>query len=263
MATETKRDKVKAKAKARLSELPFSRVIPNITTLLALCIGLSSIRFVLAERYEIAIIAILIAGMLDAMDGPLARMLGVSSHFGAELDSFSDLINFGVSPAVIIYISALHQWKGFGWAIALLYVICATLRLARFNTDLLETDTKKDWEKKFFRGVPMPAGAFLALLPMMISFATGTKFYEEAWICAPMLVLVGALFVSRIPTYALKGRKINAENLLYVMLAGGIAITALINAFWYALSCIGLGYLLTLPFSYRSYNRIAAQETGK
>ncbi len=239
--------------KERLQELPISRILPNMITLIALCTGLSAIRFALMERYEMAVIAILIAAILDAMDGRLARMLGSASRFGAELDSLSDMINFGVTPAVVLYISSLHQWRGFGWAIVLFYVICSGLRLARFNTAL---DTPQpDWARKFFTGVPIPAGAFLALMGMMLELATDVLLINWPVVHACLLIISGLLLITRLPTFSLKGTKVPQRMVLPLMLFVGITIIALINAFWYALFAIGLGYMCTFPFSYRAYQK--------
>lgn len=244
----------KPSPKERLQELPISRVLPNIITLVALCTGLSAIRFALLEKYEMAVIAILIAAILDAMDGRLARLLGTSSRFGAELDSLSDMINFGVAPSVVLYVSSLHQWHGFGWALVLFYVICSGLRLARFNTAL---DTQQpEWTQGFFTGVPIPAGAFLALMGMMLQNATEVFLVQWPVVHGFLLVFAGLLLVSRLPTYSLKGSRIPQRLLLPLMLLVGITIAALINAFWYTLFAIGIGYVCTFPFSYRSYQKL-------
>lgn len=237
----------------RLKALPFSRLIPNITTLMALCTGLSAIRFALMDRYEIAIIAIVIAGILDGMDGRLARMLGVSSHFGAELDSLSDFVSFGVAPAMIIYLGGFTSWGGFGWAIALFFIICCALRLARFNTSLISIDEPPEWMKNYFIGVPAPAGAFIALMPFMFGFAMDFRHEWVSYFSAISLLLAGGLMVSKIPTFSTKGRHVPHTWILPVMLGVGVVITALINAFWFTFFLIGVAYLISIFFSYKSY----------
>ncbi|MEN8236007.1 MAG: CDP-diacylglycerol--serine O-phosphatidyltransferase [Pseudomonadota bacterium] len=254
MSTDSPTPGNKPSPKERLQELPISRVLPNIMTLVALCTGLSAIRFALLDRYEMAVIAILIAAILDAMDGRLARLLGTSSRFGAELDSLSDMINFGVAPSVLLYISSLQQWNGFGWALVLFYVICAGLRLARFNTAL--DIPQPDWTQGFFTGVPIPAGAFLALMGLMLQNATEVFLVQWPIVHGCLLIFAGLLLVSRLPTYSLKGSRIPQHLLLPLMLLVGLTITALINAFWYTLFVIGLGYVCTFPFSYRAYQRL-------
>lgn len=240
-------------SRQRLQALPFSRLLPNITTLMSLCTGLSSIKFALEGRFEIAVIAILIAGILDAMDGRLARMLGASSHFGAELDSLSDFVSFGVAPAMVLYIGALHQWGGFGWAIALFFVICSALRLARFNTTLLIKEELPEWMAGFFVGVPAPAGAFLAVLPLMFSFAMAENYVIMPILYSISLLTAGALMVSKIPTYSTKGRHVPQKYILPYMLGAGVTITALINAFWFTLTIAGIVYLSSLFFSHKAF----------
>lgn len=240
-------------SKQRLQALPFSRLLPNITTLMSLCTGLSAVRFAMIDRYEMAVIAILIAAILDAMDGRIARMLGVSSHFGAELDSLSDFVSFGVAPAMVLYVGSLHAWGGFGWAIVLFFVICQALRLARFNTAMLNKEEQPEWKGRFFMGVPAPMGALLALLPMMFSFAMETTFTIIPYIYAFSLLAAGALMVSKLPTFSTKGRHIPQHLVLPFMLGAGLVITALINAFWSTLTVAGLVYMVGFYFSYKSY----------
>lgn len=255
-----KRDTLKVSPR-RLKELPFSRLLPNITTLMSLCTGLSAVRFAMIDRYELAVIAVLIAAILDMMDGRLARMLGVDSHFGAELDSLSDFVTFGVAPALVLYVGSLHQWKGFGWALCLFFVICSALRLARFNTALINKTELPLWTKTFFIGVPTPAGAFLALLPLMFSLATETSYGFMPYLYATSLLVAGVLMVSQIPTYSSKGRHIPRSAVLPCLLGTGVGITLLITEFWFTLFAIGLIYLVSIFFSVRAYNRRKKQES--
>jgi CDP-diacylglycerol---serine O-phosphatidyltransferase len=250
-------------AKQRLQAFPITRIIPNVTTLLALCTGLSGIRFVMLERYEVAVAAVLIAGILDAMDGRLARMLGATSHFGAELDSFSDFVSFGVAPGLMLYMTSLYQWGGFGWAIVLFYVICQALRLARFNTDSLKPTPLPLWAKKYSTGVPAPAGAMLALMGMMLSFAFEIPLFKSPSLSAFCLICSGLLMVSKIPTILMKGQHIDQRRVLPLMLLAGLIVAALINAPWACLFVMGILYLISIPFSYVSYKRQEQAETGK
>lgn len=237
----------------RIKALPFSHLIPNITTLMALCTGLSAIRFALLGRLEYAVIAIVVAAILDGMDGRLARMLGVSSHFGAELDSLSDFVSFGVAPAMIIYLSTIHVLGGFGWAVALFFIICSALRLARFNTSLIDTEPIPDWMKNYFIGVPAPAGAFLALMPFMIRFAIESSYEWISFLSVISLLLSGMLMVSKIPTFSAKGIHVPQSWILPLMLGVGVVITGLINAFWFTFFLIGFVYLLSIFFSWRLF----------
>jgi CDP-diacylglycerol--serine O-phosphatidyltransferase len=224
--------------------------------LMSLCTGLSAVRFAMDDRYELALVAILIAAIFDAMDGRLARMLGVDSHFGAELDSLSDFVSFGVAPALVLFINSLHHWKGFGWALCLFFVICSSLRLARFNTALLHKEETPEWQNGFFVGVPAPLGACIALLPMMISLALEETFWVMPYIYGLSLLSAGALMVSRLHTYSSKGLRISQGMVLPSMLGAGILVIALINAFWATLSVLGTLYLVSILFSVRSYRRL-------
>ena len=245
--------------RARIQELPFSKVIPNIVTLSSICVGFSSVRFALNDRFELAVSLIFIAAILDTLDGRLARLLGTDSHFGAELDSLADFVCFGVAPALIVYLSSLQQLGSVGWSIVLFFVICQALRLARFNTALIApAETKPEWTKLFFTGIPAPAGALLSLLFLMVDFATGYDLKSMPILNAILLFAVGLMMVSKIPTFSLKGCKIKHTYLLPIMLAVGATIIAFINAPWHTLAGIGILYILTIPFSYRQYRKYAA-----
>ena len=239
----------------RLRSLPINRMIPNILTILALCAGLTAIRFGLQDRWEAAIIAIVIAGVFDGLDGRIARMLGQTSKFGAELDSLSDFLSFGVAPAVVIYFWSLHVVGPIGWAAIMLFSVCCALRLARFNTKL-EDPNKPSWSNKFFTGVPAPAAAGLALLPMMISFGLETTIFRSAAITGVVLVAVAALMVSQLPTYSLKSERIHPQYALPILLAVGLTAAFLASAPWITLSAIGLIYVASIPFSLQHYRRL-------
>jgi len=158
----------------RLRDQSFNRLIPNILTLLGLCAGMTAIRLALVERWELAVAAIAVAAVLDALDGRIARLLDTSSKFGAELDSLADVVGFGVVPGLLLYIWTMHDAGGIGWAVTLLFAVCCSLRLARFNTKLDNADLPA-WTGRFFVGVPAPAAAGLALTPMMAHFESATK----------------------------------------------------------------------------------------
>jgi CDP-diacylglycerol--serine O-phosphatidyltransferase len=253
-ATSKTTEEKRALRKERIQALPISRIIPNLTTLIALAAGLSAVRFALLERYEMAVFAIIAAAILDAMDGRLARMLGTASQFGAELDSLSDFVCFGVAPGLVIYIVTLQQWNGFGWAVMLFYVACMGFRLARFNTANLEEDEKPEWAKHYFTGVPAPAGALLVLWPMMFSFSTDIEaVMHNSYLNAFNIVCVGLLLISRIPTFSGKGYKVSPQLLVPIMLVAAITIAALVTAPWWTLLTACAIYLGLIPFSLRSY----------
>src|SRR6188472_2839198 len=165
-----------------------NRLIPNVLTLAALCSGLTAIRFGLQGQMKLAVIAIFVAAVLDALDGRVARRLGVTSRFGAELDSLSDFLCFGVAPSLVLYMAALKGAGALGWVVTLMFPICSALRLARFNTGLLSDVPPPAWTSSYFTGVPAPAGALLALIPLMVSFALGETWPRHPLIVGPVLV---------------------------------------------------------------------------
>jgi len=175
-----------------LREQPISRLFPNMITIAGLCCGLSAIRFGMAGRWEMAVGFILAAALIDGMDGRVARMLGATSLFGAQLDSLSDFMCFGVSPVLVLYMWQLHDIKGIGWAVVLFFAVCMALRLARFNTGLYD-DSKEPWEKQFFTGIPAPAGGILSLLPLVISLQFDNGFMLPPAVTACNVMLVGTL----------------------------------------------------------------------
>lgn len=243
------------RSKERLQKLSFAHLLPNMATVIALCIGLSSIRFALLARYDYAIIAIMVAAFFDAMDGRLARLLGAASDFGAELDSLSDFISFGVAPAVVLYILTMNAWAGLGWTISLFFVVCCGLRLARFNTMLRASSTKEDpvWAKKFFIGVPAPAGAMIALFPLILYQAIDYEFLLSPFIVMCFLIAAGALFISRIPTYSFKTYQIPPKCVPVMLLLVGLLVASLVSAPWATFSILIVIYLGSLPFSYKNY----------
>lgn len=239
-------------SKNGLNEFSISRLIPNIATVAALCTGLSAIRFALLEHYEIAAIAIIVAALLDSIDGRLARLLKATSQFGAELDSLADFINFGVAPPVVLYILTLHQLQGLGWGIVLFFSVCMGLRLARFN--VMNTDSLKQNKtaSAYFVGVPAPAGAFIALLPLMLTLATKSDVFISPYITGPIVIVAGLLLISRFPTYSFKTLKIQRDYVLPTMVLAGLLVASIASIPWITASAIILAYIATLPFSYRS-----------
>lgn len=235
-----------------------ARIVPNAVTITALCTGLSSIRFALMERWELAVVLILIAAILDGMDGRIARLLRADSPFGAELDSLSDFISFGVAPAVVIYLYSLYLWKGTGWAFALFFSTCMALRLARFNTNI--SVLEPEWTKRFSVGVPAPAGALLALFPLMTSFALEEKFQNFPLLFALSLSLSGLLMISRLPTYVLKNVRIPHPFIRPLLMMVAIFMAALFSVPWWALSMGVLLYLLSIPLSLLSYRQKKGEE---
>lgn len=232
--------------------LTLARLLPNMLTLGGLCCGLTGMRFAIMGRYDLAATFIVIAAFIDGFDGRLARLLKASSNFGAQLDSLSDMVCFGVAPAFIIYQWQLQGMRTFGWAIALFYVVCAALRLARFNASLDSDEPKEPWRKKFFTGVPAPAGAVIALLPLTTTLAMGDGAWGE-WTISPAfvgaeLLICGLLMSSRVPTISLKGVRIGAEWALPVMLTASFWVVCLVINPWETIAVSSLAYLGIMPF---------------
>ncbi len=241
----------------RFKTIPLKFLLPNAITLLALCLGVTSIRWAMDGRFELAVSAIIVATVLDALDGRVARLLKGASRFGAELDSLADFVNFGVTPALLIYMWSLNSLKNLGWVVALALVVAMALRLARFNVALEDPD-KPAWAVKFFTGVPAPAGAALVMLPMYLGFLgiiTDTK--AAAPYILVFVAFVAFLIISKIPTFSGKGFGQRVDrDLVLPILAGSVLFTVLLISYpWQLLTLTVLGYLVMLPIGWRSYNR--------
>ncbi len=253
--TRRPRPRVASQTRARLRGLHFNRLIPNILTVLALCAGLTAILYAYQGKWKFAVIAILIAAVLDALDGRVARLLGGSTKFGAELDSLSDFVSFGVAPALLVFLWSLQSAQEIGWITALVFAVCAALRLARFNTRLGVSDMPA-WASNFFTGVPAPAGGGLALLPMILSFNFQNQTLAHPAITIPVMVIVACLMISRIPTYALKQVRVPHRMVMPFLLFVGLTAALLAMATWLTISVFLFVYLLSIPFSMRAYRRL-------
>ena len=236
--------------------IPVRYLLPNFVTLLSLCSGITAIRLGIEGRYELAVTAVIVCIVLDAVDGRLARYLKSTSRFGAELDSLADFVNFGVTPALLVYLWSLNELKTRGWLVCLMFALCCAMRLARFNVAL--DDLKKPaWTSRFFTGIPAPAGAGLVMLPMYLGFLglidNGHKF---AMMIAPFVVVVALLMVSRIPTFSGKsGNRVQREHVLPIVGLGVGFLVCLFTYPWETLSISALIYLVMILFSIRSYRR--------
>jgi len=238
--------------------LPISRLFPNVITIMAICFGFTSIRYALDSKWDVAVTFIIIAGFLDVADGRLARFLKATSNFGAQLDSLADFVNFGVSPAAVLYLWYLQEIniKGMGWAMVLFYVICSAIRLARFNSDLAIQD-RPDWKEGFFTGVPAPAGAYLAVLPIMLNFKFDIIEYVHPILVGIYLIIIALLMSSRIPTFATKKLIIKKEYVSLVLVVTGLVTGVIIMEPWIVLPFLGIIYLISIAFSVRAYNKLA------
>jgi len=239
----------------QLTQIPIRLIIPNLVTLTALCAGLTSIRMSIEGRYDAAIAAIAIAAFLDAIDGRVARLLKSTSRFGAELDSLTDFVNFGVAPAILLYVWALAEVRSLGWIGALVFAICAALRLARFNV-ALETPNKPEWQGNFFVGVPAPAGAMIALLPIYMEFIGAPHGFWTAPVVLVYTLGIGLLMVSRVPTWSGKliGRHISRDMVLPTFVLFVLAAAFLVSFPWETMTVLSLAYLATLPLSWNSWH---------
>ena len=247
--------------KKRFRDLSINRMIPNILTLLALAAGLTAIRFGLDGRWEHAVLAIIVAAVLDALDGRIARLLKGASKFGAELDSLSDFVCFGVSPVLVLYLWTMKDAGRLGWVLVMLFTICCGLRLARFNV-MMEDHDAPAWQARFFTGIPAPAGGGLVLLPMVLSFQGGEGFFRQPWVVGIFMLVIAGMLVSTIPTYSFKKLKINQHWILPTMLITAAIAVFLINAPWLTLSVVGLAYICSIPLSYRAQQALQKAEGG-
>ncbi|MBL6621883.1 MAG: CDP-diacylglycerol--serine O-phosphatidyltransferase [Rickettsiales bacterium] len=230
-------------------KFPLIYLFPNLVTIISLCFGMSAIKYSLEGRWELAVGLLVTSAFLDGMDGRLARMLNASSKFGAELDSLTDFINFGVAPAFILYNWSLQYFpvKVIGWAVALIFTICGAFRLARFNSGLALDDVKMD---KFFVGIPAPCGAGLTLIPIMVSFQYEFFLFKEIpAILAFYLLVIGFLMASQIPTISVKHIEISSKMMFPTLLLCTVFIVSLLLKPWIILPLMGVIYILTIPFS--------------
>lgn len=232
-------------------------LIPNLITLLALCAGMTAIRLAIEGRLELAVGLIVLAALLDGIDGRIARYLKGTSRFGAELDSLADFVNFGVVPAVVLYFWGLHDLKSLGWIGVLVFAICSVLRLARFNVTL-DDPNRPAFKSNFFVGIPAPAGACTVLLPIYLDFLGLQHTPQLAPLVLLYVLFIAFLMISRIPTYA--GKKLNArvsrDYVLPVFVAGVALVALLVFYPWETLTAVTIGYLAAIPFGVRYYRKL-------
>lgn len=241
--------------------IPFRALVPNAITVLALCVGLTGARFAFAEKWELAIICIVIAAILDALDGRVARMLKAQTRFGAELDSLSDVIAFGVSPALIIYLWSLQHLPRVGWIVALAHAVCAALRLARFNASI-DAEDQPHKSAGFLRGIPAPAGAGLLLLPVYLTLWLGD---DGIGIAPPFIaiwsIVVALLMISNVATYGWGSIRLRANLRLPALLFVGLVGAALLSEPWATLSLTALTYATSIPLAVASYVKVRRQRS--
>ncbi|MBD2750251.1 CDP-diacylglycerol--serine O-phosphatidyltransferase [Microvirga sp. BT688] len=237
--------------------VPVRVIIPNIITLIALCLGLTAIRLAFEGRYEPAVVAIVVAAVLDGIDGRVARMLKGTSRFGAELDSLADFVNFGVTPALILYSFLLNELKAIGWIAVLVFAIAMVLRLARFNV-MLDDPHRPEWKKNFFTGMPAPAGALTSMLPLYLSFLGVPMGSAAAPIALVYLLGLAFLMVSTIPVYSGKtiGLRVPRHWVLPIFVLSAAVFGLLANFPWEMLTAITVLFLGSIPLSVMRYRQL-------
>jgi CDP-diacylglycerol--serine O-phosphatidyltransferase len=260
--------RLRPRERPRFKGPSFNRIIPNIMTLLGLCAGLTAMRFALEGRFGAAAVSITVAGCIDGLDGRLARLLKAVTRFGAEFDSLTDFLCFGVAPAFVMYLWSLQRAGGFGFAPCVIFTVCMALRLARFNA-ALDSGPAPAYAYNFFAGVPAPAGAGIALFPLFLGLEARSMgwswllaFSHNPLFCALVLVGTAMLLVSTLPVWSFKNFKVPAEYVLPLLLGTGTFATLLVADPWAALAAAGLIYLGMLPFSVRSFRRLKAEAEG-
>jgi len=242
-------------APRQLRGIPFRALVPNAVTVLALCVGLTGARFAFAERWDLAIICITIAAILDALDGRIARLLKAQTRFGAELDSLSDVIAFGVAPALIIYLWSLQYLPRLGWIVALAHAVCAALRLARFNA-AIDAQDKPHKSAGFLTGVPAPAGAGLLLLPVYLWLWLGEGAAFGPAPIALWAAMVALLMISNVATFGWGSIRLRTSQRLVALLIVGLVGAALLSEPWATLSIAAMLYALSIPLSILSFAKV-------
>lgn len=239
---------IKKKAMGKLKEVPFRKMAPNIVTLMALCAGITTIRFAILGNWTFSLVCIFLASVFDGLDGRVARKLKASSKFGAELDSLSDFVSFGVAPAILIYLWSVNSILHFGWMFTLLFSAAMAMRLARFNT-MLDNSNVPEFYSHYFVGVPAPMAAAICVMPVLISIDNPEWEFilRNPCFCSFVMLLVAFLMVSRIPTISLKKSKINANFVLPLMILFVFLTSCLLTKPWLTLGLFTFFYILTIP----------------
>ena len=236
-------------------------LLPNILTLGGVCLGISSIKFSIDGNFNLAVTLILLAAILDALDGRVARLIKGTSEFGKELDSLTDFVSFGIAPVLILYFWELNNYGKLGWAIALIYSVCCVLRLARFN--LTKNENDQDWKNNFFEGVPSPAGGLLILTPLIYELTDFSFNFNIKSLTPFLTILIALLLVSKIPTLSLKKISISSKTTVFLLLTVGIIFIALLFYTFETLLIFGILYLISIPLSILIYKKQQKINTSK
>ena len=230
-------------------------ILPNMFTLVGVCIGLSSIKFAFDEKFTLSVIAIIVAAIIDGLDGRIARLIQGTTKIGKELDSLTDVISFGVAPAFIMYFWKLNELGRIGWFICLIYVVCVALRLARFNVN---SGQEPSWRDNFFEGIPSPAGGVLVLMPLIYSLSDIQILNINYDFVVPILfVAVSILLISKVPTYALKKISVPRRMTIFLLLSVVLYFGLLLIYTFNAITISGLIYFMLIPVSFIHYNNLS------
>ncbi len=256
--------KPRLQSRIKFNRVPIRVLIPNIITLLALVSGLTAIRLGFDGRFELAVGAVILATVLDALDGQVARLLKGTSKFGAELDSLADFVNFGVVPGVLVYLWSLHVLNNLGWITILAFALCMAMRLARFNVALEDPD-RPDWAAGYFSGIPAPAGAGLILLPMYLSFLGLFEGPDVAKVLVVYSPIVTIMLVSPIPTFSSKliGNYVPRGMVLPSMVMIVLFAAVLVSYPWFVMTVVALCYIASIPFSMKRYSEQMKQHRAE
>ena len=243
----------------RLEDLSIGKLVPSTLTLLALCSGVTAIRFGLNDQWATAVTFVIASMILDMLDGRAARLLGADSRFGAQLDSLADLVSFGVAPGIIIYMWSLKQMGNAGWIAALIFCACAAIRLARFNVESVR-DEGATKGNPYFTGLPTPAAACMMLLPLLVSFQWNDPMVRQPWVAGLFIAVTSVLMVSRVPTPSIKYMKLQRQHRLIAVLAFAALAGSLIVWPWATLTAALLIYVASIPFAiFAHHPRYAAR----
>ena len=231
-----------------MAEHPLTKFIPNLITLMSLIAGISSIKFSIQANWKLAVLMIMLAAFFDFFDGWMARKLKKSSQFGAELDSLSDFISFGLAPSLLINLCFTHELGRIGWVISLFYIVCAALRLARFNIENMKE------QSKVFYGIPSPAAAGVIMIPLYLNFIDQVQFtFNYPLICAVLTIFAGIMMISRVPTPSVKNLKVKTLYFRLMIISVAIVLIFLISYFWQTTLLVAIAYLLISLLSLLTY----------
>ena len=239
----------------RIGGIPLRAFAPNAITILALCSGLTGVRFAIDGEWAAAITMIIVAGVLDGMDGRIARLLRAQSKFGAELDSLSDVIAFGVAPAMILFFWSLDEAPKFGWTAALALAVCCALRLARFNSRM-DADFQPHKSAGFMTGIPAPAGAGLSFVPVYLWLVTDNDLFRQWYVVMPWALGIAMLMISAIPTYSWSSIRLRRSWRIFALAGVGLFGAAMVTAPWWTLLAVCALYMIALPFGLASYAKV-------